>query len=65
MKKKRFAVASNLCVACGTCLKKCPKNAMSVTDGVRVRIDLEKCVGCGLCVKICPASVIEIYEVAI
>ncbi len=57
---KKIAKVDNLCVACGTCIKDCPFNAIEIIHGRKAKIDLEKCVGCGKCSKICPASVIEI-----
>ncbi len=60
MKSKRIAQVSNLCVACGTCMKACPLGAISINNGVKANIDLEKCIGCGKCSKVCPASVIGI-----
>ncbi|OYP36522.1 4Fe-4S dicluster protein [Lachnotalea glycerini] len=58
--KKYAVVTKRYCVGCGSCIKECPKEAISVPNGVFAIVDLEKCVGCGLCVKICPASVIHI-----
>jgi len=60
-KNKRYAsVDEKYCVGCGSCIKVCPKEAMSVPNGIYAQVDLERCVGCGLCAKVCPASVIEI-----
>lgn len=58
--KKRAAVDSALCVACGCCVKVCPKGAVSIDHGRYAYIDLKQCVGCGLCLKECPASVITL-----
>lgn len=60
-KNKRYAVVDEaLCVACGSCIKVCPKGAVTVPKGIVAKVDMENCVGCGLCVKACPASVIHI-----
>lgn len=60
-KSKRYAfVDEKYCVGCGSCIKVCPKGAVSVPKGIHAKVDREKCVGCGLCAKACPASVIEI-----
>ncbi len=48
------------CVACGCCVKVCPRGAISVPYGVSAQVDEEKCVGCGRCGKVCPADVIRI-----
>ena len=62
-KKKRAFVAADDCVACGCCVKVCPRNAIEIWRGITAKIDFETCVGCGRCKKECPASVISIREV--
>ena len=62
MKSKKIAMVSKSCVACGSCVKVCPRDAISVPHGVCAVIDTEKCVGCGKCVAVCPASVITLHE---
>ncbi len=61
--KKKASVDQRTCVACGCCIKVCPKNAIKIIFGLFARIDPVKCVGCGLCAKECPASIIKISEV--
>lgn len=64
VKKRRKAfVDAALCVACGCCVKVCPKQAVEVVRGIAARVDPDKCVGCGKCAKECPASVIAMHEV--
>lgn len=60
-KRKRLAsVDLKQCVACGSCVKVCPKGAITVPKGIYAVVDEEKCIGCGLCAKVCPASIIRI-----
>lgn len=60
-KRKRLATVDiTQCVACGSCIKVCPRNAITVPKGIYAVVDESKCIGCGLCVKACPASVIHI-----
>ena len=60
---KRKAVPDQIiCVACGVCLKACPKGALSIYRGCFAQVEEEKCVGCGLCAKACPAGCIAITE---
>ncbi|MCI9330601.1 MAG: 4Fe-4S binding protein [Oscillibacter sp.] len=59
---KRLAQVGWECVACGTCMKACPKDAIRVVSGVAAQVDKERCVGCGRCAKLCPADVIAIVE---
>lgn len=47
------------CVACGVCVKVCPRDAISVYKGCYAVVDEEKCIGCGLCEKACPAGVMH------
>lgn len=61
MKKLAF-VDQKHCVACGVCMKVCPKGALSVYRGCYAVVDGGKCVGCGLCAKACPAGLIETRE---
>jgi Fe-S-cluster-containing hydrogenase component 2 len=58
----RPAIDPAKCQRCGTCERKCPYNACSLTvdieDGFPV-IDTEKCRGCFRCLNKCPFRAIE------
>ncbi len=58
--KKRAVVNRKLCVACGSCQKVCPMEAILVYKGLYAKTDEARCIGCGRCVKECPASVITL-----
>lgn len=60
MAKRKAVVNIQDCVACGCCIKVCPRNAISIPDGIYANIRQDLCVGCGKCAKECPASVIEL-----
>ena len=60
--KKLAIVNQNVCVACGVCLKTCPRSALTIHRGCYAVVAAEKCVGCGLCAKACPAGCISIQE---
>lgn len=61
MSSKRYAqVDKEYCVSCGTCIKACPLQAISVPDGISAVVELDRCIGCGLCARECPASVIKV-----
>lgn len=65
-KRKRYATVNiKQCVACGSCIKVCPRNAITVPKGIYADIDKSKCIGCGLCAKACPASVINIITASV
>lgn len=61
-KRRQAAVDSNVCVACGACIKVCPKAAISIWKGCFAEVNGEACVGCGKCAKTCPASCITIEK---
>ena len=58
--KKRAVIQKKNCVACGCCVKVCPRSAISVPLGIHAEIDYGLCVGCGKCVKECPANIITL-----
>lgn len=62
MAKRIVFVDKNRCVACGVCIKACPKSAISVYRGCYATVDDAKCVGCGICTKACPVGCIEAKE---
>lgn len=65
MKHLSKSIASldrDACVACGCCLKVCPRQALSIYRGSYAVVDTDACVGCGRCEKECPASVIKIQS---
>ena len=60
--KRKAIIDTNLCVACGSCIKVCTKAAISVPHGANAVINEMLCVGCGKCAKECPANVITLRE---
>ena len=60
--KKLAVVDRGVCVACGVCVKGCPKGAISIYRGCYATVEKEICVGCGLCARQCPAGCIELRE---
>lgn len=60
--RRKAAVNQSACVACGCCVKVCPRQAIEVVRGIAARVLREKCVGCGKCAAECPASVISMQE---
>jgi len=63
-RRKKSIILQNKCVACGCCLKVCPKGAISIPNGIYAIVDNEKCIGCGLCERACPASIIRMGEIS-
>jgi NAD-dependent dihydropyrimidine dehydrogenase PreA subunit len=63
MKSKRYAVVDeNRCVACGACIKECPRDAIDIWKGCYAKIDAACCIGCGKCSVSCPADSIELHN---
>ena len=60
--KKLAWIDQKICVACGACMKACPKSAISIYQGCYAVVDESKCVGCGLCARTCPAGCITVKE---
>lgn len=57
---KKLAEVADGCVACGSCVKPCPLNAISVYKGLSAVVESSSCVGCGKCAKTCPAGIIDV-----
>lgn len=67
--KVRVTRFLDLCKSCGSCVMKCPVNAISWHDkdlGMLgepgICIDLDKCIGCEVCERVCPDSAIKIVN---
>ena len=63
MRSKRLARADRRgCVACGSCVLVCPRQAITVVKGCYAQVNEDLCVGCGKCGKTCPAGCIALEE---
>lgn len=61
MPSKKYAKTDQKhCVACGACMKECPRSAIHIWKGCYAKVDEDICLGCGKCANICPAGSIEI-----
>ena len=50
------------CVGCGTCLEKCPVDAIQGDDNNKAECNAELCIGCGVCAHFCPENAISLLE---
>ena len=50
---------SRFCKGCGTCVKACPNNALSLKNGKAV-VDHKLCILCGYCNPVCPIFAIRL-----
>lgn len=53
---------ADLCTACGTCVDRCPGDALSLEDSGPPAIDMDRCFGCGVCATGCPSDAVELIE---
>ncbi len=47
------------CTACGTCVRICPRQAITIVDRLAV-VDDERCIRCYCCHEICPEAAIDL-----
>ncbi len=53
------AVDAEACAACGTCVERCPVDAIS--DGAETaEVDGGRCIGCGVCLPSCPTGAVSL-----
>jgi len=53
----------DLCVACRTCVDRCPTDALAMTDGAKSwELNLDRCIGCGVCASGCASEAIVLVE---
>lgn len=54
----RMVLDNSRCLAqrggCFACLDRCPREALSISPGVGIRVNEEECDGCGECGGACP-----------
>ncbi|MEG1448368.1 MAG: 4Fe-4S dicluster domain-containing protein [Oscillospiraceae bacterium] len=55
---RKANIETKYCVACGSCMKACPKGAIEIYRGIYALVNGDMCVGCGKCMHACPASTI-------
>jgi len=52
----------DLCVGCGTCVEKCPVDAIELNDDGKAERNENWCIGCGICAHFCPEGAISLLE---
>ena len=53
-------IEASLCTSCGTCIDRCPMDAVSLNADDQAQIDRDRCIGCGLCVTTCPTGALSL-----
>jgi Na+-translocating ferredoxin:NAD+ oxidoreductase RNF subunit RnfB len=52
-------IHKDICVGCGTCVEKCPMEAIELVNGV-AKLNAARCIGCGVCAYHCPENAIAL-----
>ena len=52
-----------VCVKCGLCVMKCPREAIRKEEGEFPQINADECIGCGTCQVVCPVKAVTIRAV--
>lgn len=60
--KRKAVVIKEECVACGSCIKACPLEAITIYKGMYAEVDEDICIGCRKCAITCPATSIKMEE---
>ena len=50
------------CVACGTCLERCPAEALALGEDGLPQVNLDRCFGCAVCATGCPSEAISMVN---
>jgi ferredoxin len=50
------------CSGCGTCIERCPTDAIALNDEGIAERDESSCFGCGICARFCPEEAISLKE---
>ena len=48
--------------ACGTCLERCPPEALTLGDEDPPEVNLDRCFGCAVCATGCPSEAISMVN---
>ncbi len=55
-------VNQEICIGCGTCVERCPMDAISLNDDDKAQVNSDRCIGCGVCAHFCPEHAITLLE---
>lgn len=51
-----------LCTGCGTCISRCPVDAIELDEDNKAERNDDWCIGCGICARFCPEDAISLLE---
>ncbi|MBN2539685.1 MAG: 4Fe-4S binding protein [Deltaproteobacteria bacterium] len=52
----------DICAGCGTCVDRCPVDAIEVSDNDLAVVNGDLCIGCGVCAPTCPTEAIGLIQ---
>jgi ferredoxin len=52
----------DLCTSCGTCIDRCPTEALTMENEDKPELNLDRCIGCGVCATGCDFEAITLVE---
>jgi Pyruvate/2-oxoacid:ferredoxin oxidoreductase delta subunit len=52
----------DLCTACGTCIDRCPPEALKMGSNDIPDVDFDRCFGCAVCASGCPTGAIKMVN---
>jgi Na+-translocating ferredoxin:NAD+ oxidoreductase RNF subunit RnfB len=55
-------IDQDACIGCGTCVERCPTDAIKLDENGKAERDESSCFGCGVCVRFCPEEAISLKE---
>ncbi|MBD3350739.1 MAG: 4Fe-4S dicluster domain-containing protein, partial [Candidatus Lokiarchaeota archaeon] len=55
-------IDQELCIGCGTCVERCPTDAISLDENDKATRVEDYCIGCGICAHFCPENAISLIE---
>jgi heterodisulfide reductase subunit A-like polyferredoxin len=55
-------IDKNKCIGCGTCMEKCPIDAIESDENNKAERNADWCIGCGICAHFCPENAISLLE---
>ncbi|RPJ17276.1 MAG: hypothetical protein EHM30_04040 [Desulfobacteraceae bacterium] len=53
---------AELCTACGTCIERCPADALTSGADDFPELNMDRCIGCAVCATGCPSGAIVMIE---
>ncbi|MBY8992619.1 MAG: 4Fe-4S binding protein [Candidatus Lokiarchaeota archaeon] len=54
-------IDSDLCIGCGTCVDRCPMEAITLDDDIS-SISRLRCIGCGNCISVCDSGALSLTK---